>query len=172
MLFLLAVAGGYFFTYKQWNDLSKNRTELSTVQEQNKTLTESQSQMKNFLSRYHSLSEEQLTADKIIPVKEADIHNFLQNLSKYSQDSAVFVTGTSFTESKVKPLPNAVTYVDMKITANGTYPSLRNFIDLLETNLRLVDINTINASVQSTQDPTKQTDSLDYVINARIYYQN
>lgn len=171
LLLLIAIVGGYFLTYPQWSDLSTNRTELQAAKDENATLKESQGQMNSFLNQYASLEQDQNNAEEIMPAKKADIQNFIKSLGEYAQQSTVFITGVGFTDASVKPKTNAVTYIDMKISASGNYRSLRDFIKLIEMDKRIVDIMTITSSLQQTNDPSKPSDLQDYTINARIYYQ-
>jgi Tfp pilus assembly protein PilO len=169
---LLILAAGYFFAYPQWTALSDNRAALAVQQQTNDSLKKSQADLSTFLSQYRSMSDKVEIANKILPPKKSEIQDVLSNLSRYAADSGISLAGVSFSDSaesaantSVKPADYQINYIEMNISASGSYASFRVFLQELENSLRVMDIHSVELDSNETQN-------LEFKFVARVYYQN
>ena len=126
--------------------------------------------MSSFLRTYQGMSEQVTTANKILPPKKSDIQSVLANLSQYAASSGVVLAGMTFSDSATsnqvaKAAPYQINYIEISMSASGTYPSFRAFLTQLENSMRIVDIHSIDLGSTGTAN-------LEYKMVARVYYQN
>jgi Tfp pilus assembly protein PilO len=168
---LLILAAAYFFTYPQWTSLSSNKDALALEQQTNAGLKKSEADMSTFLNQYRSMAGKVEVADKILPPNKSDIQDVLSNLSRYASASGVSLAGVSFSDSAAsatganKPADYQVNYIEMDITASGSYAAFRVFLQQLENSLRVMDIHSVELDSNETQN-------LEFQFVARVYYQN
>jgi len=169
---VLTIIGGYFFTYPQWSNLSENKTSLVQIQEENAKLKKSETDLNTFLSEYRSKQNQSDFAGKILPLKKPELESFLANLDSFATSSGVSLSSASFADQglgtsavSTKSTDYQIAYVDVTMSASGSYPSFRAFISQLENSLRLMDILTV--SIVNGNDPSK----LEYKFIGRVYYQ-
>ena len=60
---------------------------------------------------------------------------------------------------------NAVDYKDLEIQVNGSYAGFKNFLLLMESNLRIMDLQQINFQV------VEESNNIQYNMVIRVYYQ-
>jgi hypothetical protein len=165
---VIAIIAGYFFTYPQWTDLSTNRASLAAAEAENARVKEAEAQMQTFLSQYNNSSDKLEGANKVLPLNHGALQDVLGNLDSYATASGISLASVAFADSGTNATKEiaeyTVTYIDLTISASGTYPSYRNFLLQLENSLRLVDIHTINLAAG-------ESGNMDLKFVARVYYQ-
>jgi hypothetical protein len=84
--------------------------------------------------------------------------------------SATTVGTAAATGSIVKPTGT----VSFQVTGSGSYDSLKNFLQGLETNIRIFDVTAISlqpAAITATKTQAANTDMFNYTITVVTYYQ-
>ncbi len=166
LLLIVACFGvGYFFTTPQWSAYSQAKSLLSHKQAEAEQLHQALSSMQTFVGQFNSHQQDLSRVNLALPVRAADLPNFLTSLSAMAQASGLALSNFTILENVTdKPAPaNSIQTAHITISASGAFESFKDFMKRAETNLRLIDVDRI--SVKSDND------QIQYVITLRTYYQ-
>ncbi len=169
---LLIGVAGYFFTYPQWTNLGENKTVLEQVQQENETLKKQEQDINTFLSNYRAQKNQTDLAGKILPLRKTEVESVLANLDAFASSSGVSLASAAFNDQSLsqgtnsKLADNQITYIEISLSAGGTYQSFRSFLAQMENSLRVMDIISINLIKSDDSNP-----QMDYKLIARAYYQ-
>lgn len=168
ILVVACLAVGYFATRPAWSNYQDAQAKMSALSDTNQKLNDSLNSLESFLNSFHANSGQVSGMNLALPVKSADLTNFIASLGDMAQTSGVVLSNFSVDENnaaQTKPTAlNAVQPVTVNLTASGNYSSFRDFMVRLENNLRLLDINHI--TLKADQDGL-----LEYQISFKTYYQ-
>lgn len=136
-----------------------------SIKEREKILKEVQdisSQLKN-LNREIEAKESDITKlDRLFP-REKELPEFLSNI-----ESIISASGMTLSEMNLSEVPGQgkIRKINGTLKLNGSYPSFVNLLDLLEKNLRLIEVTTLDAASQITEG----TKTLNYDLSFEINY--
>lgn len=166
-LVIACFAAAYFLAIPRWNQYQASLVQLHNAQAQNAQLTQSLSEVQNFIDTFNSHTADRDLANLALPAKKPDTAGLLAGIAGLAQASGVNLKslqiGSAAAGSKTPPANSIVTQL-VTMNADSTYPEFKDFITRLQSHLRLIDIQTVTLKV----DDTGQTD---YVLNLKIYYQ-
>ncbi len=152
-------------TIQQLRD--KKEANLKLLQEQNDAIDE----VKRILSEYQSLTQIQENISLALPNKEGvpSIINQLQGLAKIN---SLDIESLSLQYPPLKPsaadsLMEPLGTVRVTMRLNGDYSNLRPYLENLETNIRLIDVYSLNVESGAIPGKTK----LIYNLVLDTYYQ-
>jgi Tfp pilus assembly protein PilO len=168
LLVLIILAAAYFFAYPQWTELGVNRDALAVAEAENQKIKQQEAELDNFLNQYKAFDDELEKANKVLPIKETELHEVLANLDRYAVTSGVSLINLAINEGATKATDNTIAYLDLNINATGNYPSFRTFLLQTESSLRITDILSVTLT-SSDQEGTGST--LQYLMTMRVYYQ-
>lgn len=166
-LILALIGVGYFVTSPQWGKYSEAKAELALAQANNQTTNQALSSLQAFLDDYQKQDENIVKASSALPLKSADLANFVGSVGDLAKVSGVVLSNFSVDEltSKDKTPPeNSLQAVAINLSASGSYPSFKDFVLRLENHLRIIDVSHITL---------KQDDSghIQYQVTLKTYYQ-
>lgn len=165
LLFLASVVALYF-AYGRYQSLTGTKALLVQAQTESAKLVEAQNQVDKFLEEYKTLSKEQSSANTALPIKEGKPELVLAQIDRLASQSGLALGSLSVREKNndVKIADNGIDFQDIEMEATGSYPAFKNFILLIETNLRIVDLQSITAHAEDEN-------SIKYKLIARSYFQ-
>lgn len=156
---LLAILGLLFLVWPKYQQLNKLKAEEKIRLIQSQKREEYFSNLRQISSQLGKYQEALEKVDEAIPqnFQGAKLLNFL---SKSSQESGLLLTGIgSINQAKLtqknKEGKEIISETQIKETslslkASGSYPSLKNFLNLLEKSARLIEVENISFSSSKT----------------------
>lgn len=129
----------------------------------------------NMLKEVQEIANRVIKLNNEIKQKENDIARLDQLLPKQKEVSEILVTIESIISSSglllselsiSEPLSQGIGKINANIKLSGDFYSLMIFLDLLEKNLRLIEISAIDISSQ----PSGSSDVIDYDIKFEASY--
>ncbi|HEX5429485.1 MAG TPA: type 4a pilus biogenesis protein PilO [Patescibacteria group bacterium] len=164
-----AVVLGYFVVLPRWNAYSAAKQVLATNQEHETQLEQSQTQLDAFLAEYKAHTADAQTLNQALPLSRPQIYDVLNSLDVLTAQSGLALGATGFQDTPQSDTLNAasdsIQPIDMTLSVSGDYNGFKNFISLLETNLRLIDVNSVSIHSGTAANV------LDFTISLRTYYQ-
>ena len=121
--------------------------------------------IKNLNKEYQKRIPEITKLSAIVPLKKS-VAEVLSALNDMSTRNGVGLVNSSITGQKSNDNANPYQLLALDINLNGSYIALTNFLKALESNLRLVDISTIDAAAAGT----KNSAALNFVVKGNAYY--
>lgn len=166
LLVLACLLVGYFFLLPLYRKADEVRQLLAQAETEKANLSSAETEMDNFLKEYQSLSGDQKLVDLALPTNDLQLSSLLANLENLAKSSGLSLANLRLREKDTtqKALENAIDYADLDLEASGTYPGLKNFWLLLESNLRIIDVQEINVQVE-------ENDIIQFQLFLRAYYQ-
>jgi Tfp pilus assembly protein PilO len=168
ILILGSIALGYFVVWPKWNDYSVAKAELNTSLAKQDQLKQAQEKMTNFLSEYKQHSADAARLQQALPLSSNEMHNILNNFDTLTKSSGLTLGELSVEDSLQADQLGASAYsiqpIDLSISGEGTYDAFKNFLSGLESNLRIVDINSVTMNGEDA--------SMKFNLKFRTYYQN
>lgn len=185
---LLIVAIGLSFTFtksnfSKINELDESIGQYAAALEQSKQLNELESSLtqkyqaipiedreriQKFLPQNIDTVRLTIEIDSIASQNQIEIENltFVENETDDSANNNEFpeVLNESDDSIMIDNSSNDYSFVDMSFNATGTYEELNSFLENLENNLRLTDVQKL--SIQSTDEG----DLLTYAVTIRTYW--
>lgn len=157
---------GYFVTVPFWRKLSVARAELTRAQLDQTNLKSAQSELQAFLNKYESLSDQAKLAAKALPsAPESAV--LLASIEQLANAAGVALSSINVIDSAptgAEPPAFSVIPHEVSIDGSGSYFSFRDFLSRLENHLRIVDLRTIDFSVD-------EAFNLQFQMQVRAYYQ-
>lgn len=167
-LAIICLAAGYY-TYSsllpEYNSAKATKAQLAA---ENQRLTKALASTQEFLENYEQVSKDAAGIDLLLPVDNSDLANFVNNLASLAEASGVALAGLQLNETSQKPIENSIQTVDIAFSSSGSYLSLKDFIIKMQSNLRLMDIQSITANSAQTGPGTA---ILQFQIKLKTYYQ-
>lgn len=167
---LLLVVGllGYLLVIPGWTDLSDKRGVLDAAGKQNQNLNTQLKEIDSFLAKYEANKDIADTTNLALPIG-ANIESVLADLDTLAAQSGVALSDIVIAETAPgqKQAQYSIGMQKLTLVASGTYPAFKNLLLLMETNLRIIDIDAINFQVN--EDNNNQTE---YQLGLIVYYQN
>ncbi len=121
--------------------------------------------IKNLNKEYQKRIPEIAKLSAIVPSKKS-IAEVLSAVDDVSAKNGIELFSSAITSQKVSDTDtNPYNLLSLEIFLNGNYPGLTNFLGALESNLRLVDITSIDATVNQGN-----TSILNFVVRGNAYY--
>lgn len=161
--------------------LSLIRPELSVV-DQKRALVISKEQVFNgqqvavtqvqkLVSQFQGFSQLQDSVSMAMPTTEdvTSILDEIQAIAKNAQANLVsFVVSPLPFESTKQPLVKRLGSLELDFVVQGSYESIRNFVGFLETNVRVINVTSLEISPATSNGPS---DSYILTTKAEAYYQ-
>jgi Tfp pilus assembly protein PilO len=168
-LIIICSATAFYLYSSIWPEYNDAKAQKSQQQSENARLNEALASIQSFIEDYEEVSNDAKGADLFLPHNHPDLANFINNLSELAQASGVTLAGFQIGEREPqRAIENSIQVVEISFNSSGSYLSLRDFISRLQTNLRLIDIQTISIS---TAQEGEGTPILEFQVKLKIYYQ-
>jgi Tfp pilus assembly protein PilO len=169
VLILGSVIIGYFFVWPKWNDYSAVKAELTLANQQKDQLALAQTQLTNFLAEYKQHSADAARLSQSLPLSSSEMHNILNNLDSLTKSSGLTLGELSILDTpesdQLGAAAHSVSPIELSISGSGPYPAFKSFLTNLESNLRLIDINTVSFDGVDSSN-------MKFNLTFRTYYQN
>lgn len=166
VLFLICVVLGFFLVLPKWREFSDSQSLLTQANSEYNKLKEAESRLNNFLEEFEKLSEQAKVANSALPAADKKVPALLSSIEQMAKSSGLslhsIVVGDK--PDQIKILDNAIDTVDLEVSMSGSYPAFRNFLLLLETDLRIVDLQKVSFQVENPNN-------IKFQIALRSYYQ-
>ncbi len=168
MVFLIAALVVYQNLIKpEFDEINGKRNELTTKKYTYETQKAAVDQFEGLLGQFQNLTSFQRSVNEIIP-NRAEITQAVNQVEAISRSSNVIILGIDFKDlggqvSK-SPLVKRLGVVEIKIRLGGQYQDLKNFLKLLETNIRLTKVTSFSFS-------GLQQGFYNLNLTAEVYYQ-
>lgn len=171
--FLLMVGTVYVlasYVYPTFLEIQILRAERQVRIDLKRTQDDAEKKIGDLARQYASLATTQEAFSIMLPIgpNSPMLLNQLQGLAR---NNSLRVSNIAFQYQPVKPggntLVRAMGVLRATVALNGRYEDLRNFISHLETNVRIIDLSSLQISGGSI--PRK--DTFDYTLIADAYYQ-
>lgn len=135
-----------------------------SIKERENILREAQefSNQVNNLNREIEARKSDITRlDRLLPL-EKELPEFLSNI-----ESIVSASGMTLSEMNLSEVPGQgkIRKINGTLKLNGNYPSFVSLLELLEKNLRLIEVGTLNAASQITEGAKTLNYDLSFEIN-------
>src|SRR3990167_3278504 len=139
----------YFFLFPNYSRLNDNKQLVAQAEVESEKLKQAESDLNNFLKDYEDLKKEREVVQMALPAKDFSLPFLLANMEELVKSSGLTVSTINIKEAdQTKQVAdNAVDYKDLEIQVNGSYAGFKNFLLLMESNLRIMDLQQINFQV-------------------------
>ncbi|MEK7537231.1 MAG: type 4a pilus biogenesis protein PilO [Patescibacteria group bacterium] len=142
----------------------QTRMLLSSIKEREDIFREAgeiSSQVKNLNREIEARKNDIDKLDRLFP-REKELPEFLSNI-----ESIVSASGMILSEMNLSEVPGQgkIRKINGTLKLNGSYPSFVNLLDLLEKNLRLIEVTTLDAAAQFTGGAKTLNYDLSFEIN-------
>jgi Tfp pilus assembly protein PilO len=158
VLILGSIIVGYFVMFPRWTAYTQAKAALSVQQDQQTNLKLAQSQLNSFLAQYKQHTQDAATLNQALPLSQDQLYNVLNDLDTLSKQSGMTIGTLSVVDSaqadQLGASANAIQPVNLDFTTSGTYPAFKNFLTTLESNLRIIDVNSLNLSSSDSGNMT------------------
>ena len=123
---------------------------------------EMSNQVKNLNREIEARKSDIDKLDRLFP-REKELPEFLSNI-----ESIISASGMILSEMNLSEVPGQgkIRKISGTLKLNGSYPSFVNLLDLLEKNLRLIEVGTVDAASQLAEGAK----TLNYDLNFEINY--
>ena len=153
-----------------WDDIQVQKQKIAAVDDGIGRAKQVQRILEDLHTRYNGITEDDLNRIRgFLPTKPQKAE-FLIDLDIMATQSAVKASGISFTEggsAAINSLPSSIQALTVRATVEGSYEAFRTFLDTLQKNLRLIDVQNISFSSSGNQTGDKYT----FQVELRTYYQ-
>lgn len=174
-----------FFNYT-WPSLLKVldlNDSLKIVKEEYARQSKSLQIAKDIINQYKNLSNVNQMISLSLP-KTDEFFNVLAQLDKISSESGMLIqnitvkppiqsatsTASSGGGSPKESLITSIQSVNVDLSMVGTYESFKTWLNAIETNIRLMDVNSINFTGVVVSEKTT-TNIFNFRVNLNFYYQ-
>jgi Tfp pilus assembly protein PilO len=171
-----------FFTLS-WPNLTKV-FDLNSVLNESKKEYENQNQSlqlaKSIIEQYKNLNDVNQAVSLTMP-KTDEIYNIIVQLNKIAESSGMSIEGLSLKEvinnnelddsnnrqNLVKPYRT----ISINTSLNGSYESFKTWLELVETNIRLMDVKSVSFEGVNLSSDKPINNFFNFNVNLDIYYQ-
>lgn len=166
ILVIACLAIGYFLVWPKWGEYQLSTEELVSVQQRKTQIEEAQQKLQSFLESFEQQQGRVDEMNLVLPIKDVAMHLVLNDLDRWARSSGVALADLApveRNEALISASANTIQYQQLRLNASGSYPSLKNFVTLMESNQRLFDISDISI-VSDVETPVMS-------IGVRVYFQ-
>ena len=171
--FFYALAAVFNSVTPGWGRLSELRLEISEKEAARDQLQELVSKAKTYLSQQGELERRAQPVDAALPTSP-ELPELIAILSTLASNNDSFLSQVRFETAEYKAQPGtrqvgpAVSKVFVRANIVGTYPNIKAWLRDIETELRLLDVDTLNIqSIAGEQAATADTPmNVDVVLTA------
>jgi Tfp pilus assembly protein PilO len=170
-----------FFTLS-WPNLTKV-FDLNFILNESKKEYEKQNQSlqlaKSIIEQYKNLNDVNQAVSLTMP-KTDEVYNIIVQLNKIAQSSGMSIEGLSLKEvinneldvsnnhqNLVKPYQT----ISIDISLRGSYESFKTWLELVETNIRLMDVKSVSFEGVNLSSDKPINNFFNFNVNLDIYYQ-
>lgn len=142
----------------------QTRMFLSSIKEREDIMGEVEeisSQVKNLNREIEARRSDIDKLDRLLP-REKELPEFLSNIESIVSASGMILSEISLSEV---PSQGKIRKINGTLKLNGSYPTFINLLDLLEKNLRLIEVKTLDAASQLTGGVKTLNYDLSFEIN-------
>lgn len=171
--FALLVASLYAFVsfiLPAYNDIQSLRGERDSKVNAIKDAASAEETVKALIDAYSNLSKAEDVFSLILP-SGPEIPTLLNQLDGLSRLNGIAIDSTAFGFLALEPsrteLIKPIGKIHINLSLHGKYGDLKTFINNLETNLRIIDIGSLNISGGGSASK----EILNYTLEADAYYQ-
>jgi len=136
-----------------------------SVKEREEILKEAEkllNQVKNLNRQIEARKSDIDKLDRLLP-REKELPEFLSNIESIVSASGLLLSEINLSEVQGQ---GKIRKINGTLKLSGSYPSFVNLLDLLEKNLRLIEISTLDAASQAAEG----TKTLNYDLSFEINY--
>lgn len=176
-------------TIPGYEQLSQKRAELISEQTRLEEAKEINQKLQDLIAQYNQYKNQAGKISMALPTEE-DIPNLLVTLETMAAENGLvlqsldasspalsterMVSPRSSREGQVTPPSKPYQQLDIKMSLNGSYGALKNWLASLEQNLRIIDVKTISFGSGKGEGMVTEeggaSDIFDYDIGAVTYY--
>ncbi len=171
--FLLLVGTVYVlvsYVYPTFLDIQELRAERQIRIDLKQTQDDAETKIGDLARQYASLATTQEAFSLMLPIGP-EAPSLLNHLQGIARNNSLRVNTISFQYQPIKPsaatLVQGLGVLRATMALNGRYEDLKLFISQLETNVRIIDLN----SLQINGGAVPRKDTFDYNVIADAYYQ-
>ena len=171
--FLLLVGTVYVFlsfVYPSFLEIQSLRGERQARIDLKQIQDDAEKKIGELSRQYASLATTQEAFSQILPIGVNAI-SVLNQVQGIARNNSLRVNAISFQYKPVKPsrgtLVQGIGVLQVTMTMNGRYEDLKSFIAQMETNVRIIDLN----SLRIDGGAVSKKETFDYSLTADAYYQ-
>ena len=167
IMFLGGVALIFWGGKPLWKEISVLKVERASIESTISELRSLQETRDNLLSSYNSIPSSDLEIlDQMLP-KNSDTGGILVSLEKMVQERGIrlkraeFKTGDEGSQKEIQLANSTHNTINLSLVVSSTYESFKSFLNALEINSRVTDINKISFT-------TAQTNLYEFTIESNV----
>lgn len=171
--FFLLVGTVYAFTsfvYPTFLEIQNLRAERQARIDLKTTQDDAEKAIGELTRQYAGLATTQEAFSLMLPIGP-ETPTLLNQLQGIAKNNSIRVNSMAFQYQPIKPAKNTLVQgigvIRVTMSMNGRYESLKGFIAQMETNLRIIDLNSLR--IDGGAVPRRET--FDFNITADAYYQ-
>ena len=160
------------FVKPVYKTITDKRSEVASRGKDLASIQTAIEQSKNNFADYRSLSDFQKSISLSLP-QDQSLASAIYQFSSLALTSGLTVESINISELPFTPpsgeenaLLKGTGTINLNIKATGSYESLKNFLDKLETNIRIFDLD----SLKIDQIGEKSSDAFNFNIGVNTYY--
>jgi len=177
VVILIGISLGVFFglDWPAFKKIGELNGKISQEKEQYEEQYEAVQIAKSIINQYKSLAGVSQTISLSIP-REAEVQNVLSQINKISIQAGLTTQSINFEnitipQSKKETLVknNQITRVDTSLL--GSYESFKTWLSAIESNIRLMDVQSVSFSGIASSEGTKNQGIFNFKVSLNVYYQ-
>lgn len=177
VVILIIAALGVFFglDWPAFKKIGELNGKISQEKSQYEEQYEAVQIAKSIINQYKSLTGVSQTISLSVP-REAEIQNVLAQINKIAIQSGLTTQSVNFenitvAQSKKETLVknNQITRVDVSLL--GSYESFKTWLSAIESNIRLMDVQSISFSGIASSEASKNQGIFNFKASLNVYYQ-
>jgi Tfp pilus assembly protein PilO len=178
VIILVGAALSVFFglDWPAFKKIGELNGKMSQEKEQYEEQYEAVQIAKSIINQYKSLSNVSQTISLSIP-RDAEVQNVLAQINKISIQAGLTTQSLNFEnvtvaqpKKEVLVKNNQITRVDVSLL--GSYDSFKTWLSAIESNIRLMDVQSISFSGIATSDTSnKDLGIFNFKVSLNVYYQ-
>ncbi|KKU53328.1 MAG: hypothetical protein A3G60_03385 [Candidatus Ryanbacteria bacterium RIFCSPLOWO2_12_FULL_47_9c] len=148
IIFIVAVVAVYQFALPAYTRIQESRRELGLIDEIERKFRDAEKEREDTLKRLNSISDENLARlDLLLPSEPLpeELYVFFNTVVGNSgMNLSKLVVAESEKQKKQDTGAFSKHTLSFELEINGSYQSLRKLLDLIENNIRLMDVDKIS----------------------------
>lgn len=153
----------WVFPYGEYTKISALKTALADRETLIKQRTDIQSQVKSLTTQYNQQSSAIQVLTAVVPTKK-ETAEIISAVQVMATQSGIQLGGINFTTGALQA-ERPYNVLSISMSGSGSYNSVRSFLDAMERNIRLMDVQNIKMSVD------RQRGSIvDFDLQANVYF--
>ncbi len=158
------------YVYPTFLEIQSLRAERQVRIDLAQTQEDAEKKIGDLARQYAGLATTQEAFSLMLPIGP-EAPSLLNHLQGIARNNSLRVSAISFQYQPIKPatqsLVQGIGVVRATMSLNGRYEDLKTFINQIETNVRIIDVN----SIQVNGGAVPRKDTFDYNLIADAYYQ-